>query len=109
MAGKKTFINPLTRSSENELNVHGPRIGSDVAAIEDMAASGRQKTTKGRDKVFEETHQRFTAWVDRELKRQFDDLVVQKKVSKSALLDEAIASLLHKQERKPYTRQTRAE
>jgi len=108
MAGKKTFINPLTRSSENELNVHAPSSGSDVAAIEDMSASGRQKRTKGRDKVFEETHQRFTAWVDRELKRQFDDLAVQKKVSKTALLDEAIAVLLHKQERKPYTRQARA-
>jgi hypothetical protein len=109
MAGKKTFINPLTRSSESELNVPDPSSGLNVAAIEDSAASDKQKRTKGRDKVFEETHQRFTAWVDRELKRQFDDLAVQKKVSKTALLDEAIAVLLHKQERKPYTRQAKAE
>ncbi|SRR5260221_332410 len=109
MAGKKEFINPLTRSSESELNVPVPSIGSDATTIEDIEAAGSQKRSTGRDKVFEKTHQRFTTWVDRELKRQFDDLAVQKKVSKSALLDEAIAALLHRQERKPYTRQAKAE
>ena len=109
MAGNKPFINPLTRSSERELNVPVPSSASEVVPVEDTAAPGKHKRSKGRDKVFEETHQRFTGWVDRELKRQFDELVEQKKVSKAALLDEAIQLLLHKQERKPYTRQAKAE
>jgi len=105
MAGKKSFVNPLTRSSESELNLPAQQIGMDGAIGESTEADGRQKRAKGRDRIFEETHQRFTGWVDRELKRKFDTLAAQKRVSKSALLDEAIAVLLHKQQRKPYTRQ----
>ena len=73
------------------------------------AATSKSKRAKSREVVFEETHQRFTSWVDRKLKKQFDDLAAERKVSKSALLDEAIMALLHKQERKPYTRQSKAE
>ncbi len=109
MAGKKPFINPLTRSSDVELHVP---IEPDTQAsthADNAATTSKSKRTKGREEVFEETHQRFTSWVDRKLKKQFDDLAAQKKVSKSALLDEAIMALLHKQERKPYTRQSTAE
>jgi hypothetical protein len=109
MAGKKPFINPLTRSSETELHVP---IVPDTQAIpqpDNAATTSKSKRTKSREEVFEETHQRFTAWVDKKLKKQFDDLAAQRKVSKSALLDEAIMALLHKQERKPYTRQSKAE
>lgn len=109
MAGKKHFVNPLTRSSESELHIPATTVGVDEATGEGTEASSRQKHTKGRDKVFEETHQRFTAWVDKGLKRKFDELAEERKVSKSALLDEAIAVLLHKQERKPYTRQAKAD
>lgn len=108
MPGKKQFINPLLRSSERELNVPASTLAPTVASIEVIEPAGNQKRSKGRDKVFEETHQRFTGWVDKELKRKFDDLVEQKKTTKTALLDEAIAGLLHKQERKPYTRQEKA-
>lgn len=112
MPGKKQFINPLTRSSESELSMPAPTtptLGADGAAIGSGEAGGGVKRSKGRDKVFEATHQRFTAWVDKELKRKFDELAADKQVSKSALLDEALQALLHKQERKPYTRQAKAE
>jgi hypothetical protein len=109
MAGKKPFINPLTRSSDAELHVS---VEPDIQASpqgDTVATTIKPKRAKSREVVFEETHQRFTSWVDRKLKKQFDDLAAQKKVSKSALLDEAIMALLHKQERKPYTRQSKAD
>ena len=109
MAGKKPFINPLTRSSDTELHV--PIVPDSLAStqVDTAAATSKSRRAKGREEVFEATHQRFTGWVDKKLKKQFDDLAAERKVSKSALLDEAIMALLHKQERKPYTRQSKAE
>ena len=109
MAGKKPFINPLTRSSDAELHV--PIVPDTQASTQPdtAAAINKSKRAKSREEVFEETHQRFTSWVDKKLKKQFDDLAAERKVSKSALLDEAIMVLLHKQERKPYTRQSKAD
>jgi hypothetical protein len=109
MAGKKPFINPLTRSSDAELHVP---IATDTptSTSPDIAATtSNPKRAKSREVVFEATHQRFTAWVDKKLKQQFDDLADQEKVSKTALLDEAMRGLLHKRERKPYTRQSQVE
>jgi len=96
---KKPFVNPLTRSSEDNLNLPAQpesKRGEPVLAPREEA--------KEKKKAFEDTHQRFTAWVDKDLKRQFDDLAAKKGMTKSALLDEAITALLHRQERKPYTR-----
>lgn len=109
MAGRKPFVNPLTKSSDTDLNLpSAPATPANVQA--DTAAAVSESTrTRSRKEVFEETHQRFTAWVDKKLKKQFDDLAAQKGVSKSALLDEAIMVLLHKQERKPYTKQPKAQ
>ncbi len=109
MAGKKPFINPLTRSSDTELHV--PIVPDALAStqVDTAAATSKSRRAKSREDVFEATHQRFTSWVDKKLKKQFDELAIQKGVSKSALLDEAIMALLHKQERKPYTRQSTAE
>jgi hypothetical protein len=109
MAGKKPFINPLTRPSDANLHLPiGPATQASPQPDTD-AATDKSKRAKSREVVFEETHQRFTSWVDKKLKKQFDDLAAQRKVSKSALLDEAIMALLHKQERKPYTRQANVE
>jgi hypothetical protein len=109
MAGKKPFINPLTRSSDAELHVPIATDTPSSTPPDTAATTSKSKRAKSREEVFEATHQRFTSWVDKKLKKQFDDLAVQEGVSKSALLDEAIRGLLHKQERKPYTRQLRAE
>ncbi len=107
MAGKKPFINPLTRPSDAELHVP-IEPATQASTPPDSAAAIKSKRAKSREEVFEETHQRFTSWVDKKLKKRFDDLAAQKGVSKSALLDDAIRGLLHKQERKPYTRQSKA-
>jgi len=108
MAGKKPFINPLTRSSDTELYVPIVPDTQVSPQVDTAEATSKSKRTRSREEVFEATHQRFTAWVDKKLKKQFDDLAAERKVSKSALLDEAIMALLHKQERKPYTRQSKA-
>lgn len=107
---KKQFINPLTRSSETELHVPLTVAKQDEAQLDDNAAAADgSKQAEEKSKIFEATHQRFTSWLDRELKKQFDELLAKRGVTKTALLDEAIAGLLHKYSRKPYTRQKQIE
>lgn len=108
MPDKKPFINPLTRSSEAELNL-SVEADTQASPLPDNAAPHTSKRAKSREVLFEATHQRFAGWVDKKLKKQFDDLADREKVSKAALLDEAIRGLLHKRERKPYSRQSKAE
>lgn len=98
MAGKKPFINPLTQSSELDLHVDKTERRTDNHQVSEIAKPKQKAET------FEDTHQRFTGWVRRDLKKQFDELADQRRTTKSALLDEAIVALIHKQERKPYTR-----
>jgi len=107
---KKVFVNPLTRSSETELHVPLTFDKQDEVPSDDnaMAADG-SKQAKEKGKIFEATHQRFTSWIDKELKKQFDELLAKRGVTKTAMLDEAIAGLLHKYNRKPYTRQKQIE
>lgn len=108
---KKQFINPLTRSSETELHVPLTVTKQEEAQLDDSTAAveGGSKLVKEKGKIFEATHQRFTSWIDRELKKQFDELLAKRGVTKTALLDEAIAVLLNKYNRKPYTRQKQIE
>lgn len=109
MAGKKPFVNPLTKSSDTDLNLpSAPATPASVQA-DTVAAVSKSKRTRSREAVFEATHERFTGWLDKKLKKQFNDLADKENVSKTALLDEAISGLLHKRERKPYTRRPSAE
>jgi hypothetical protein len=101
MASKKPFVNPLTRSSEQELHIDTP----DTSTAKEVGA-GEPKAKKP---TFEETHERFSTWVDKDLKKRFLTLVDKKGVTKTALLNEAIEALLHKEERKPYTRHSSAD
>jgi hypothetical protein len=48
---------------------------------------------------FESTHERITLWIDKELKEQFEDLAYRRALSKTALLNEAMADLLAKFEK----------
>ena len=48
--------------------------------------------------AFEKTHERITLWVDKSLKQQFERLAREQEVSKTHLLNEAIADLLRKYE-----------
>ena len=96
MASKKTFINPLTRSSEEELNIPKP---SQEASTENQPSPTPNQflpVRKRGNQAFEKTHQRFTGWVDKHLKQQFEKLAEEKGVSKTSLLNEAFADLLRK-------------
>lgn len=108
MAGKKQFVNPLTRSSEIELHV--PTQPIPISQPEDLTANTsipvEPKHVKEKGKTFESTHQRFTAWIDRELKKQLDELLDRKGGTKTELLNEAVTLLLHRYKRKPYTKRT---
>ena len=99
MANKKTFINPLTRSSEAELNL--PKPASETSPHPDDPHKSPpvrpfQPVRKRGNQAFEKTHQRFTGWIDKNLKQQFEKLADEQGVSKTSLLNEAIADLLRK-------------
>ena len=99
MANKKTFVNPLTRSSEEDLNIP-PTPTSPVTPApitSDLPAQNEYPSFRNRgNKAFEKTHERFTGWMDKQLKKQLEKLAQDEGVSKTSLLNEAIADLLKK-------------
>jgi len=98
MANKKTFINPLTRSSEEDLNIPStpPPSVTPTLTGNTPAPNEYPSLRKRGNKAFEKTHERFTGWMDKQLKKQFVNLAQKKGVSKASLLNEAIADLLGK-------------
>jgi len=99
MANKKTFINPLTRSSEGELHLPNPTPETSPYPDDTQRPSTVnpfQPVRKRGTQAFEKTHQRFTGWIDKSLKQQFEKLADEQGVSKTSLLNEAIADLLRK-------------
>jgi hypothetical protein len=99
MGTKKTFINPLTRSSEEDLNIPPTTTPSVTPAstTSDLPAPNKYPSLRKRgNKAFEKTHERFTGWMDKQLKKQFTKLAQDEGVSKTSLLNEAIADLLKK-------------
>ncbi len=95
---KKTFINPLTRSSEEDLNISpapAPKIMP--ASAGDIPIQKEYPSVRKRgSKAFEKTHERFTGWMDKQLKKQLVKLANDEGVSKTSLLNEAISDLLKK-------------
>jgi hypothetical protein len=102
MGNKKTFINPLTRSSEEDLNIPPtpPPSVTPTPTINSPIPNEYLSLRKRGDKAFEKTHERFTGWMDKKLKKQFVNLAQNKGVSKASLLNEAIADLLRKHTQK---------
>jgi hypothetical protein len=100
MANKKNFINPLTRSSEEELHISKPSTDTSTYTENQEqkppTLSEFQPLRKRGNQAFEKTHQRFTGWIDKNLKQQFEKLAENNGVSKTSLLNEAIADLLRK-------------
>ncbi len=99
---KKTFINPLTRSSEEDLNVPPTPTPPVMPSVTPTPTNNPPtpdeylSLRKRGNKAFEKTHERFTGWMDKQLKKQFVNLAQDKGVSKTSLLNEAIADLLRK-------------
>lgn len=50
--------------------------------------------------AFEEANERLTIWIDKQLKQSFEDLAYKRCVSKTTLLNEAVADLLQKYEKR---------
>jgi hypothetical protein len=98
MGNKKTFINPLTRSSEEDLNIlTTPTPSVTPTPTSNLPAPNEYISLRKRgNKAFEKTHERFTGWMDKQLKQQFVNLAQEQGVSKTSLLNEAIADLLRK-------------
>ena len=97
MASKKSFVNPLTRSSEDELHIPKPSAETSPESPHVSPTLNQfQPVRKRGNQAFEKTHQRFTGWVDKNLKQQFEKLAAEKGVSKTSLLNEAVADLLRK-------------
>ncbi len=99
MANKKTFVNPLTRSSEEDLNIPSTPTSPVTPApiTSDLPPQNEYPSLRNRgNKAFEKTHERFTGWVDKQLKKQLVKLAQDEGVSKTSLLNEAIADLLRK-------------
>ncbi len=105
MASKKTFINPLTRSSEEDLHIPAPPPPpSTDTSTEPPEGSPLptqfQSVRKRGDRAFEKVNKRFTGWMERSLEKGLDDLAKIEGVSKTSLLNEAVADLLRKRMRK---------
>jgi hypothetical protein len=97
MGNRKTFINPLTRSSEEDLNIPQTSISSVTPTLTSNTATNEYPSLRKRgNKAFEKTHERFTGWMDKQLKKQFEKLAHDEGVSKTSLINEAIADLLKK-------------
>ncbi len=97
---KKKFINPLTRSSEEDLNILPAPQVTPASAGELPIQKEYPSVRKRGSKAFEKTHERFTGWMDKQLKKQLVKLAQDEGVSKTSLLNEAIADLLRKHMRK---------
>jgi hypothetical protein len=96
MASKKNFINPLTRSSEKELHIPPTPTDTQIPTSNSPTPNEYAPLRKRGNKAFEKTHERFTGWMEKQLKQQFINLAQDKGVSKTSLLNEAIADLLRK-------------
>lgn len=95
-SGKKEFVNPLLQPSIKDLHL--------PTETTESAEERQPVAPKPKKERFEDTHVRFAGWARKDLKKAFEDLVVERGTTKTALLNEAIELLLHKQERKPYTK-----
>ncbi len=73
MENKKKFINPLTRSSEEDLNIPQTPTPSVTPALTCNTPAPNEYISlrKRGNKAFEKTHERFTGWMDKQLNTDF--------------------------------------
>jgi hypothetical protein len=81
----------VDRSGEN-ISRRAVNTSSDALETEERSITRRRRHIQS----FESTHERITLWIDSQLKQDFEDLALTRNTSKTAMLDEAIADLLHK-------------
>ena len=98
--GKTKFRNPLLQNTEQTstetptstdtlTSTSTPKIHSPFS---DTGASQRNRGKL----AFDKTHDRLTVWINKELKEQFEAMARETGISKTALINEAVADLLRK-------------
>jgi alpha-L-arabinofuranosidase len=109
----KKFVNPLTQPTEKieEVPTETPTQISTSTSMDTTTPTSPQTYTytseEGDDsyvverrkrgkQAFEKTHDRWTVWLHKKLKKGLAQLAKEQEVSQSALADEAIADLLKK-------------
>ena len=88
----RKFVNPLTQST----TVQEAVAPSTSTSTDDALPSEGVVRRKRGAQAFEKTHERITLWLDKKLKEQFERLADEEGISKTALLNEAIADVLKK-------------
>ena len=94
--GKPKFKNPLFQKT--------PETSTETSTSTDTLTStstpptnehGGTQRNRG-NKAFDKTHDRLTVWINKALKQKFEALATDKGISKTALINEAVADLLRK-------------
>src|SRR5919199_890818 len=94
--GKTKFRNPLlqkTLDTSTETSTSTDTLTS-TSTPPKNDQSGTQRN-RG-NLAFDKTHDRLTVWINKALKREFEALANDRGISKTALINEAVADLLRK-------------
>jgi hypothetical protein len=94
--GKTKFKNPLlqkTADTSTETSTSTETLPStSTSSSNEPGTTQRNRGTK----AFDKTHDRLTVWINKALKREFEALATNKGISKTALINEAVADVLRK-------------
>jgi hypothetical protein len=99
----RTYTSPETRSvapiqpSTSPVSLEGSAFPADSAENAYYTEPPVVRRRRG-SQAFEKTHERITLWIDKRLKQAFEELAYQQELSKTSLLNEAVADLLRKYE-----------
>lgn len=101
MPKDRKFVNPLTQPSEPSMQsfTNTPTLPSTQTETYTSTITSLPPQAQHRKRgaqAFEKTHERITLWVDKGLKQRFEALADDQGISKTQLLNEAIADLLKK-------------
>ncbi len=98
--GKTSFKNPLLQNTENtstETSTSTDTLTSTYTPSNPTPVTEYGGTQRNRGKqAFDKTHDRLTVWINKALKERFEALATEKGISKTALINEAVADLLRK-------------
>jgi Ribbon-helix-helix protein, copG family len=96
----RKFVNPLTQSTTvQEATTPYTATSTETStytSTHDVLPSEGVVRRKRGAQAFEKTHERITLWLDKKLKEQFEQLADEEGISKTALLNEAVADVLKK-------------
>ncbi len=99
-SSKQKFRNPLLQNTEDtstETSTSTDTLTSTYTSPKPSHESEHGGAQRNRGKqAFDKTHDRLTVWINKALKERFEALAAEKGISKTALINEAVADLLRK-------------